>query len=252
MVQKEFCERILLQRPGSTHQAAICICCAPAIHQPYFPGAILHSDELLGWNSLHYDRKQKEFLLGRYAAKRAGANLLGRDRLADIVIRNGVFSQPLIGSPAGNNVQVSLSHSGDWGAAIVFPEAHPMSIDIEEISGRSGEVLKDKLTAIEQQLLDEHFMGNKSTGYTWIWTVKEALSKVLKTGLTTPLHVLEISSVTRKDGDLIAQFSNFPQYKALTVTASYFVYTLVLPRRTDGYINGRTLAAVISGWTGRG
>lgn len=48
-------------------------------------------------------------------------------------IDRGILHQPLIVHPAALNLQVSISHCDELGAALVFPEALPMGLDVEHI-----------------------------------------------------------------------------------------------------------------------
>jgi len=63
-----------------------------------------------------------------------------------------------------------------------------------------------------------------------VWTMKEALSKALRCGLTVPLNLLEVrAAVLQRDGSLRSEFSNFSQYKCQTWVVSPCVLSIALP-----------------------
>ena len=66
-----------------------------------------------------------------------------------------------------------------------------------------------------------------------IWTIKESLSKVLKCGLMTPLHVLEIAEIDCKRPIRVSTFKNFAQYKVLSVVMGDVALSICLPKRTE-------------------
>jgi phosphopantetheinyl transferase len=106
-----------------------------------------------------------------------------------------------------------------------------MGVDIERISVDKEAVLASQVTAKEKQLL-QHIPMDSLAGYTAIWSAKEALSKVLKTGMTVDFSLLEMSRITLKNNILECEFRNFGQYKALAYISSPYAVAVVLPKRT--------------------
>jgi phosphopantetheinyl transferase (holo-ACP synthase) len=101
-----------------------------------------------------------------------------------------------------------------------------MAIDIEELSlGREG-AIKSQLSPAEIK-----FFGGLQYGYIMAWTIKEALSKVLLTGLTTSFLIYEISEIIAHQGMYVAKFHNFPQYQVLTFCQNNIILSLVLPKQ---------------------
>jgi phosphopantetheinyl transferase (holo-ACP synthase) len=70
-----------------------------------------------------------------------------------------------------------------------------------------------------------------------LWTAKEALSKVLKTGMMTPFYVYEINKITAKNKYVISDFKNFAQYKGISFNLGSYVCTIVYPKSTEIYLN---------------
>ncbi|MFY0255281.1 4'-phosphopantetheinyl transferase family protein [Chitinophaga sp. 30R24] len=171
---------------------------------------------------------EQQYLLGRHAAKLAAAHFT-HIAPANIRITSGVFGQPVLYCPGYSNLQVSIAHSEEVSMAIVFPESHPMAVDIEAITNYSYippvTIQEADLMALlpysgtEKQLL--------------FWTAKEALSKVLKTGFTTDLSLFQIKTAIVENGALECTFTHFVQYKAICWIAGNIVCALVLPEKSQ-------------------
>ena len=168
--------------------------------------------------------------MGRFVAKQAVAALTGEKNLTDIFIQSGIFTQPIVVS-GKSNIQVSITHCDDFGAALAFPEAHPMGIDIERISNRERDVLEKQITMAEKEQLRSCPLSYES-GLTLLWTAKEALSKVIKTGLMTPFEVFEISRIEMHDNYVMSYYKNFAQYKVISFAINRYMCSLVHPLKT--------------------
>jgi 4'-phosphopantetheinyl transferase len=186
--------------------------------------SFLHPDERSYFNTLTVSKRQHSYLHGRYTAKQAVAAYTGV-MPASFKISAGVFQQPVLPIM---NVQLSLSHTEKWCIAVVFPEAHPMGVDVELISPEINETIDQIITPHERTLFPVLDAGNLSL----LWTIKEALSKTLRTGLMTPLQVYEVSELVYKDGLFEACFTNFAQYKCLSWIAGDHAWSIVLPKNS--------------------
>jgi phosphopantetheinyl transferase len=122
---------------------------------------------------------------------------------------------------------VSISHSGQWGAALAFPERHPLAIDIEEVNPDRAEAIRSQLTAAECRLLKMD-----APDLIVAWTIKEALAKVIRCGMMTPFSVFEIATIQHEENRMVATFTNFAQYKANSFFCSGMAITLVTPKNT--------------------
>jgi phosphopantetheinyl transferase len=217
-------ETLNIQRKTTTFTACIAILqqTLPALQS--LKDNFLHPDESTYFNTLTAPRRQHSYLHGRYTAKQAIASYTGL-MPATIKITTGVFQQPVI--PV-MNIQVSLSHTEEWCIALVFPEEHPMGVDVEFISPAINETIHQIITANEKTLFPIMDAGNLSL----LWTIKEALSKTLRTGLMTPLQIYEVSEVVYKNGMYEAYFTNFAQYKSLSWIAGDHAWSIVLPKNS--------------------
>ena len=200
----------------------------------------LHPQERIFYGNFKFTKRQSSYLLGRLTAKRAIAALTGEAVLDRILIEQGFFNQPVVSRPE-QNIQVSITHCGNLGGALAFPEVCPMGIDIETIDYSKVKVLETQITSGENEILAS--LGQTYVrGLTIIWTAKEALSKVLKTGLLTPLYIFEMDTIfVDKQGEVIGYFKNFPQYQAKFFYGKTYVCAIVYPKKTElNFISGNS------------
>ncbi|MEJ8303596.1 4'-phosphopantetheinyl transferase family protein, partial [Saccharibacillus sacchari] len=159
--------------------------------------SLLHCKEVEYLNQLKFKDRFYSYVLGRISGKFAAKELYPYFNERDIWIDHGVFGQPILKHPELHNLQVGISHSGKQGAAIVFPEAFPMGIDIELMDPNKTGLLESQMTHSELSKVMK-FGADYPFYVMMLWTAKESLSKVLKTGLTLSLEILEIESIKYK------------------------------------------------------
>ncbi|HSI82693.1 MAG: 4'-phosphopantetheinyl transferase superfamily protein [Candidatus Methylacidiphilales bacterium] len=230
--------------------------------------------ELAGYNNCGIEKRRMDYLLGRLAAKLAIYTLLQEpesalqssdsdidqprlSQLRSIEIALGAFTQPLARAPQGggvassNNISpaVCYAHSDGVAVALAFPDGHPLGVDLEVVAERRVKMLKTQINDTELAgVLPSVYAGSsapnvaegmvvptETDAYTQAWCAKEALSKILRCGLTVPFEVLALkntrvvsSPVPRLEGE----FKNFTQYRFESLTVGRFAFSLVLPRRT--------------------
>lgn len=103
-----------------------------------------------------------------------------------------------------------------------------MGIDIENMNSDHFDVLETQITEQEKKLLKKVDLSPES-GNTILWTVKEALSKILKTGLMTPMEIYEVENIDKCAGYVSGVFRNFPQYKFISLIYNDYVSSIVYP-----------------------
>ncbi|TYP78149.1 4'-phosphopantetheinyl transferase family protein [Paenibacillus methanolicus] len=191
--------------------------------------ASLHPEERLYWDQLKADKRKTAYLLGRHAAKLAAGCIAPTIPLDRMLIRPGLFQQPVLIHPELANRQVSISHTDRLAACLAFPEMVPAGIDIEEmLSEERSELVKSYLMPGELELATAAGLPFREAA-TLLWTAKESLSKCLRTGLTTPLSVYEIDRVERAGRWIVGGFANFPQYRAFSWLFREAAMSIVLP-----------------------
>lgn len=201
-----------------------------------YPELAARHRDLLGpreqdaFDALEHERRRTSYLLGRHAAKTALAPLvdLADPRAIDIV--PGCFQQPVVLAPIAATVGVSISHARTGACAVAFPEGHPMGIDVEEIDPARVETMKTQFVDREIEAIGR--LGDEALLSAVVWTAKEALSKVLRCGMTAPFEFLEVSAMVFGDAVASGQFQHFGQYRFQSWIRGGIVVSLVLPRRT--------------------
>lgn len=200
---------------------------------------IWHLEERKRFETYQFPERRKSYIMGRYAAKKAIVKAVNDSSifLEEIWISEGIFHFPVVVNPKVQNLRVSISHSGSYAAAIAFPEQHPMAIDIEMLDRfrdkEKIEAIRTQMTSHDLSLLEVYpQQTNEILGL--LWTAKEALSKVLMTGLMTSFTLYEINSINYNSSYFISSFTHFPQYKAIT----FFVHnsvicTIVIPKKSS-------------------
>ncbi|WP_010099271.1 4'-phosphopantetheinyl transferase superfamily protein [Ornithinibacillus scapharcae] len=192
----------------------------------------LGQEEVLEYSSYQVEKRKSEFLFGRYAGKRASADLIGEPDLKKIQITRGVFHQPvLMYEKNKDNIQVSITHTERIAAAISFPERHPFSVDLEYIKESNAEFLSSFIKDAETNLFHD-FNESKIQTYTLIWSAKEALSKILKTGLTVSAFIYDLQRVREHDGIYTSEFQHFSQYKVIGFRIGNYICSICLPKNT--------------------
>ena len=197
--------------------------------------SFLHPMEESYFRGLTHPRRQHSYLLGRYCAKQALIACCNDVDVEEVAIKAGVFDHPVVVCGLDASLQVSISHTSDFGAALAFPETHPMAIDVETICSSKSDTIRSQLTLTEQKLWSSlHKEGeDEATQLTLLWTVKEALSKALRCGLTVPFEILEIETIRETEGFVISTFKNFKQYQAISFCLEGNVCSIVHPFNTS-------------------
>lgn len=232
---KVFLDQLKFNGSGETFRANLSFCYFPRINYCQETVKYLHPQEQKYYETLKFKKRVKSYLLGRYAAKLAVGAITGEEKLERILIQQGIFNQPIVTYPAMQNIQVSITHSDDLAAAVAFPEACPVGIDLERISLNQAGVLETQITELEKELIGHLVRAGLYSNVevlTLFWTAKEALSKVLKTGLTTPFSIYEINKVGIDSGFTISHFKNFTQYCSISFQLDSYMCSITCPRKT--------------------
>lgn len=147
------------------------------------------------------------------------------NRMSDIIIRNGVFGQPIISDSA---YDISITHTKKISACIVYDKFYIFGIDAEPKNEDFKEIVQF-FDSNEIELINQY--GNSS--FIIAWTLKEALSKAIRCGISIPLSILDIKKLTPYNDLFICEFSNFPQYKGVSLEWNEYRISLVYPSLQD-------------------
>ncbi|MCO5189201.1 MAG: 4'-phosphopantetheinyl transferase superfamily protein [Anaerolineae bacterium] len=131
------------------------------------------------------EKRQRDWLLGRWTAKQVIASVVGPIALHEIEIANRATGEPFvkcIGESAG---QLSISHSHGHAFCAFLPDANAvLGADIELIETRQPVFVADYFTIEEQKRVAAASAAMQSTLVTAIWSAKEAALKALHKGLS--------------------------------------------------------------------
>lgn len=192
---------------------------------------LFHRLEKKHYETIKYDRRKLNYILGRFSAKFAINTMIEIPCMQSINIGSGVFGFPIVRCVEAKNIQVSITHCGFIGMSIAFKESHPMGIDIERISFDKEKAILSQISQYELKLLAV-FGINDISGYTALWCAKEALAKIIKTGMMLDFSFLEIETIEKEENTYVAKFKHFGQYKAMCHINENYAISVVLPRKT--------------------
>jgi 4'-phosphopantetheinyl transferase len=199
--------------------------------------SFLHPNELIYFRKLEFPLRKTSFLLGRHAAKKALAAFLQESDATQIEISIGAFNQPVVKYRSAETPELTIAHCRNAAVAIAFQSGHPMGVDLEYIEGNKSQVLESQFTSPELQRL-KLMPEPDEDSYYFLWTVKEALSKALKCGLTIPFDVLEVEKIVQNGTHAyISSFKNFSQYQSFSWIEYRHVLSIALPKNTHLTLN---------------
>ncbi|MGD6960801.1 4'-phosphopantetheinyl transferase family protein [Fictibacillus phosphorivorans] len=180
------------------------------------------------FKTLKFKARIKSYLQGRFAAKKALSTFFYGENTNNLSTFNGFLNQPILSTQ--ENIQISLSHSHSLGGALVFPEAIPMGLDIEFMSDENASIFETQLTSGEKKLINYHNDKDYKKTLMIIWTAKEALSKILRTGLTVPLEVLEVKNIKYvEQNEFKCDFTNFGVFTTHSFVFEDYICSLAYP-----------------------
>jgi 4'-phosphopantetheinyl transferase len=143
---------------------------------------------------LRVPKRRGDWLLGRFAAKRALV-LSGVARTeADVAILatdSGAPEAFVLGRPAG--VTLSLTHSHGVAVAALGERGVRLGVDLERVEERPEGFLADWFTQAERAFVSGAEAGERALAATLVWSAKEAVMKALREGLRIPAKAVEVA-----------------------------------------------------------
>jgi 4'-phosphopantetheinyl transferase len=200
---------------------------------------LLGESEAAYFSTLRFARRQRSYLLGRYAAKTALSAVLSEPDLSAIEIERGVFEQPIVRCDRDGGWEVTISHTEDLAVALAYPAGHPMGIDLEQIDAGQHETILSQLSEREIGWLNLR-AAERFEFASALWAAKESLSKVLQTGLMANIRVYDLAEFNVIDSrEWEGFFENFAQYKARVWIGSKHVLAIAVPKRSTLILEGQ-------------
>jgi phosphopantetheinyl transferase len=174
---------------------------------------------------------REDFLRSRYVVKQALVAYGHPEASTKVYVRHGIFRQPILQAQLAEPLGLSISHTHAASACLVFPEEHPMGIDLEKPTLVIKQHFEPEVSEGERKLHRRAYEAEHEF-YTRLWTIKEGLSKVLKTGLTVPLRLFEVETLAYAADHTTAYYKHFGQYKAISFWLYGSLCSIVLPRES--------------------
>ncbi len=224
--------RLMMKEQDGGNGPSFCLAYLPNTYEYERLTEHLHPQELKYYETLRYEKRKKSYLVGRFCAKMSFATVSGENKPEQILIKKGFFNHPvLIYSGIKDNLEIGITHCDNLGAAVTFYQAYPFGVDVERASPDRVSVMERIMTKGEK-VLWEGLDISAAVALTAFWTAKEALSKVLKTGMNTPFHVFEISKIEEQEGYFVNHYRYFSQYCCFTFNWGGYVLSLTCPQGT--------------------
>ena len=151
------------------------------------------------------DKRKKEWLGGRFAAKFAAAGALVQNGnplpwsgLAVLADANG---RPFLAAATKSSVlpDISISHSGSMAAAMAVSKGL-CGIDIQKVTERVVKVRERFCTPEEEHIIQSFFKApheKQSAALTKLWAAKEALRKAANTNSLPGFLELELTEINK-------------------------------------------------------
>lgn len=161
------------------------------------------------WAALRSDKRRRDWLLGRWTAKRLVQAWLAQRQgvclpLNAVEVRAASDGAPVVSyQRAGCDLpapMISLSHAGLQGFCALSDAPARLGVDIERIEPRLPEFVDDYFTPAEVELLRQAPPATRDQHITAIWSAKEAALKALRTGLTVDARAVTARVLPATDG----------------------------------------------------
>jgi len=150
--------------------------------------AWLDADELRELQARGTDRRIRDRVAGRVAAKRALHQLTGVDP-SSVRIRRAASGEPLADVPGHPQARVSVSHR-DGHAVAVAVDIGRIGVDLEGVEPRPASFARTWFDPAEQALV-----GTDPLRQTIAWCAKEAVLKALGTGMALSPHGVRVTHI---------------------------------------------------------
>ena len=167
----------------------------------------LGTSELDRYHSFGSEKRRHQYVIGRIAAKNAIMKLIDVKDPTQINISNAKDGHPVM-----ENIEISITHSNNYAAAIAYSTESTFGIDIERIN-------EQRIKTLSYISLENEQIKQNSTQLTIAWCMKESLSKALLCGFSQPFETFRIKSLQQLANNdatsYYATFAHYPQYKCI-------------------------------------
>ncbi len=149
------------------------------------------------YEEFRFDKRQQDWLLGRWTAKQA---LLGLSSLPQSDISRFEIYSKSSGAPEAKlddrpcDIALSISHSHGRAFSVVSRDTTDLGCDIELVEPRSAAFVDTFFTAAERERVQTAAPEYRDILVTMIWSAKESTLKALRTGLKVDTRSVEVTN----------------------------------------------------------
>ena len=224
--------RLRFERDDGIYAGAMTICSGRTL-ESLRDGAqdFLHEAEQSVLGKMKYERRQFSYLSGRFALKEALSLMAPSSSRNRWHVASGVFGQPYLKMAGGSVYDVSISHCQDVAMALAVEPGHPVAVDVEILEKKMEETLCAQVLDGEWELPFPESLSEAERALV-LWTAKEALSKILKTGMMVPFELYETTTIATTPYGLSFEFKNFAQYKAEIFFEMPYCFAMAYPEKS--------------------
>jgi 4'-phosphopantetheinyl transferase len=139
---------------------------------------------------LRFPARRRDWRLGRWAARRALAAVLGPVPVEVRAAADGAPEALADGRPAP--VTISISHRAGVGACLVADAGRPAGCDLELVEPHSAALARDFFTPAELALVEQAGPDARDLTVALVWSAKESALKALRQGLRLDTREVEV------------------------------------------------------------
>ena len=173
-------------------------------------------------NSLEFEREM-EFRSSRALSKISVQlwDKSNKNNLEAYEVLSGVFKNPILYRNGIVYNNISISHSSNRCACLIYDEKNVMGVDLIE---REDSIILNAKFATQNEI---NIAGKCNELSQVIWSAKESLSKALKCGLSINYKTLETKKIIKNTNSYEGYFTNISHLKFYSFVKSHFIVTIV-------------------------
>lgn len=176
---------------------------------------VLSPLELKNFSTQKSLKRQRQFFSGRYITKISILQKTLSYNFSEINISNLTSGEPFF----NNEFFISISHSNNIAASVVFLQEHSLGVDVE--------FFDEKIFKLKKFI--EPCFSENIEQFTISMSIKEALSKALGVGFTLPIKTFTIKNIFF-DEMFIAEFENYQDYIGYAILKDQFVISFAIKK----------------------
>ncbi|MDR2782184.1 MAG: 4'-phosphopantetheinyl transferase superfamily protein [Holosporaceae bacterium] len=180
---------------------------------------LLSIDELDKLSSIKLEKIRKQYCLGRILTKKALSSFVGDFAFNNVSVLNEESGCPIIKC---SDYATSITHTNETVASLVFKRKFSFGIDIESLREKAR-------NALRSIIVDEESIPDDLENITIAWTLKESLSKALKTGFRLPFSELELSFFSQKENVFTCSYKKHPEFSGIAIFHNNKSFALTYP-----------------------